>query len=103
VLLLAAPRFADLHLDAFVADSHLIVVRDHAELVGSPGALCSLLPIGGPALGVTTEGLRYPLRRETLAPGSTRGVSNEFLDATASVDLADGVLLAVVPRIGKDA
>jgi hypothetical protein len=41
------------------------------------------------------------LRRETLLPGTTRGVSNEFVSSTASVSLDDGVLLAVVPHSRK--
>ena len=105
VLLLAAPRYATRQVDAFVAGAHVVVVRERVDLRGRPGALCSLLPVGGPATGVLTEGLRYPLVRETLLPGSTRGVSNEFLDHDAAVSLETGVLLAVSPALisGKDA
>ena len=65
--------------------------------------MCSLLPLGGPAVGVLTDGLRFPLRHETLPAGTTRGVSNEFLGTSATVSLDEGVLLAVVPAPGKDA
>ncbi len=51
---------------------------------------------------VAPTGLRFPLHRETLQPGSTRGVSNEFLASTATVSLRGGVLLAVVPNFRKD-
>ena len=37
----------------------------------APGALVSLLPIGAPAHGVTTTGLRWPLADATLSPGDT--------------------------------
>ncbi len=97
VLLLAAPRYARARVDAHVGGSHVTVVHEHADLDGTPGGLCSLVPLGGPAVGVLTDGLRYPLRRETLPPGTTRGVSNEFLEARAAVSLASGVLLAIVP------
>jgi thiamine pyrophosphokinase len=103
VLLLAAPRFAGIRVEARLAGAQLAVVRDHAELHGTTEALCSLLPIGGAAVGVTTDGLRYPLRREMLEPGSTRGVSNVFLGERASVSLETGVLVAVVPSRGKAA
>jgi thiamine pyrophosphokinase len=103
VLLLATPRFAGVDIEARLEGAHVVVVRDHAELSAAPGALCSLLPIGGRASGVVTEGLRYPLRGETLEPGSTRGVSNVFLDRRASVSLDAGVLVAVVPDPRKDA
>jgi len=46
---------------------------------------------------VRTEGLAYPLEGETLQPGSSRGVSNVFVSATARISLERGVLLAVRP------
>jgi thiamine pyrophosphokinase len=100
-LLLAAPAFARLRIRARVGDADVVVVRDAAELRGRAGDLCSLLPLGGPARGVRTERLRYPLHGETLWPGSTRGVSNELLGSSARVTLDDGVLLAVLPNARK--
>jgi len=73
------------------------VVRDESHLDGEPGELVTLLAVHGPAHGVTTDGLLYPLRSETLEPGSTRGVSNEMTGARATVAVADGVVLAVQP------
>jgi thiamine pyrophosphokinase len=99
-LLLASSELAGVDVEARVGDAQVFVVRDEQELHGEAGNLCTLLPIGGPALGVRTEGLRFPLRGETLAPGSTRGVSNEFLGSVARVSLDDGVLLAILPDPG---
>ena len=96
-LLLGAAEFADLELDGWVGDARIAVVRTERILAGSPGSWCSLLPLGGPAHGVTTTGLRYPLQGETLEPGTTRGVSNEFVQSTATVELTAGTLLAVQP------
>jgi thiamine pyrophosphokinase len=96
-LLLASPQLAALEIEARIGDARLFVVRAACELHGVPGDRCSLLPVAGPAVGVRTEGLRFPLRRETLYPGSTRGVSNEFVLDTARVVLDDGTLLAVLP------
>jgi thiamine pyrophosphokinase len=98
MLLLASPRDAHGRVDARVDDTDITVVHERADLTSVPGALCSLLPLGGPAVGVVTDGLRFPLRRETLAPGTTRGVSNELLGAHATVSLDSGVLLAILPR-----
>jgi thiamine pyrophosphokinase len=97
-LVLAAVEHADLDLDALVGTARITVVRAHTELHGRPGDLCSLIPVGGPAHGVHTTGLRYPLHGEDLLPGSTRGISNELLHATATVAVTDGVLLAVQPH-----
>lgn len=57
--------------------------------------LVTLVPIGGPAVGVTTRGLRYPLRDATLEPGSSRGLSNVRTAPRAGVSLRDGRLLVI--------
>lgn len=98
-LLLASPRFAHMRVEAYVGPSRIAVVRDGVTLVGGVGDLVSLLAVGGAAEGVRTTGLRYPLRRERLDVGSTRGVSNVFDDASATVELDGGTLLAVQPGL----
>jgi thiamine pyrophosphokinase len=96
-LLLASSALAGLRVEARLGDARVFVVRGEHELHGDAGDLCTLLPVGGPALGVRTEGLRFPLHGKTLEPGSTRGVSNELLSSVARVSLVDGVLLAILP------
>jgi thiamine pyrophosphokinase len=98
-LVLAHDDYSDLEVDALVGTARLTVVRTRAELRGAPGSFLSLLPLGGLARGIRTEGLRYPLRDEELAPGTTRGVSNQFLTSIATVSLRNGVLLAVQPDV----
>ena len=73
------------------------MIRRERAFTGRPGELVTLLALHGPATGVTTEGLRYPLHEATLMPGSTRGVSNVLDAPTARVVLATGVLLALRP------
>ena len=60
------------------------------------GTIVSLLAIGGPAYGITTEGLRWPLDNATLLPGSTRGVSNVAVAAQITVRVQRGNLAVVV-------
>ncbi len=69
-----------------------------AALSGQPGDLLSLLPVGGDAVGVTTEGLLYPLHNERLLLARARGVSNEFVSAAARVWVRQGSLLIVHTR-----
>jgi thiamine pyrophosphokinase len=95
LLLLGADRFAEIEIDAWIGDTTVSVIRLRRRLSLHAGDLVSLLAVGGPAFGVTTHGLEYPLRHETLWPGSTRGISNVVLDGPIMVELADGVLLAV--------
>jgi len=53
------------------------------------------LPVGGDALGVTTNGLAYPLDDEALLVGRTRGLSNRRTVEIATVVLRSGRLLVV--------
>ena len=99
-LLVASPRYAPLRLRWLVKGAEVSPVHGRLHLHGAPGDLVTLLAVGGPAAGVVTAGLRWPLRGETLASGSTRGVSNEMEGESASVSVAEGVLLAV--RVGRE-
>jgi len=99
-LLVASPRYAPLHLCWLLKGARVMPVHDHLTLTGSPGDLVTLLAVGGPAAGVVTTGLRWPLLGETLEPGSTRGVSNEMEGESASVSVAEGVLLAM--HVGRE-
>lgn len=97
LLVLAADFLADVQVDAQLGAAAVHVIRSERTLLGEPGELISLFAVHGPADGVVTEGLVYPLRGETLAPNSTRGVSNAFAEREARVLLERGVLLAVRP------
>jgi thiamine pyrophosphokinase len=96
-LLLASERYARSQIDAFVGDARIHVLRGERELEGERGELVTLLAVNGPAEGVTTEGLTYPLLGETLEPGSSRGLSNVFAASRAHIAVERGVLLAVRP------
>ncbi len=98
--LLAAPDFADTDMEWRTGNAVVRVVRPHrpATMVGDLGDLVSLIPIGGAAEGVSTDGLRWLLTDATLPPGSTRGISNEMTHTTAAASLRDGVMLAIHER-----
>ena len=96
VLLLTRPELAgrDIRLVAGQQAAWLLTPGTH-PIAGTPGDTLSLIPLGGDALGVTTVGLHYPLRQETLAFGPARGVSNVFEVPQAQVSLDSGLLLAL--------
>jgi thiamine pyrophosphokinase len=73
---------------------------DRRQLTGRPGDLVTLLPVGGDASGVTTEGLNWPLTAATLTMGRSRGLSNEIVVAPASVRVDTGVLLVIETAVG---
>ncbi len=68
------------------------------DLAERPADLVTLLPFDGPATGVTTTGLRWPLADETLPAGSSRGLSNEVLAAPGGpprVEVRGGRLIVI--------
>jgi thiamine pyrophosphokinase len=95
LLLAASPPGQQLQLVR--GRTRLRALCDAGELTidAALGTLVSLLPIGGSAEGVTTAGLRYPLRDEPLELGSSRGLSNEVASKPATVRLRRGTLLVV--------
>lgn len=95
IALLASERFVDVQVDAVDGRRRLTVVRATSPIRLTPGATVSLLPWAGPATGVTTAGLRWPLTDAVLPLGTTRGVSNVVVDVEASVSITAGVLLVV--------
>jgi thiamine pyrophosphokinase len=66
-----------------------------ADLSGRVGDTISLLPFAGDATGITTRGLRYPLRDEPLLAGPARGLSNVRLEPDASLVIRSGRLLVI--------
>ncbi len=104
--LLASPRWKTLHVTAFLGTASVQPVHGGGRvgLSGAVGRVVSIVPVGGHAHGVRTEGLRFPLHDETLDVFATRGVSNEFASDAALVSLTRGVVLVIVPSaiVGTD-
>ncbi|MBX9667690.1 MAG: thiamine diphosphokinase [Candidatus Obscuribacterales bacterium] len=65
-----------------------------ANFTGESGDTLSLIPISNTVTGVTICGARWPLDDATLHWGSSRTISNVFLEKTVSVNLHDGLMLA---------
>ena len=99
--LLADPRFRSQSIAAQLGDGWVSVIHDRHEMQGTEGEVVSLLPMGGAAAGVRTDGLLYPLRDETLEIGSPRGMSNHFAGTTALVELRAGTLLCIRPNVSQ--
>jgi thiamine pyrophosphokinase len=100
VLLLASPAWAPCRITALAGSARLHVVRGAepvTELGAEVGELLTLLAVGGEARGITTSGLLYPLRKEPLAAGTSRGVSNVVESTPVTIELEDGAVLAVFP------
>ncbi len=98
LLVAASDRWSALKVDLVVDRARVHVVRDKVVLEGRVGEPVSLLTLGGPVSGVSTTGLRWPLRGARLEAGLGLGVSNEFDQPEASVTVSTGVVLVILPN-----
>ncbi len=94
------PRLAGIKVEMFWDTAHVQLLHGPGTAVirGRHGETVGLLPIGADAVGITTDGLAWPLKHETIPNYSTRGVSNELVGNTASISLSLGHLLIVRPH-----
>ena len=90
VFLLTRLELATVLLDE---QNECILLRRAHTWNPEPTEIISLIPITESVGGVSTEGLRWPLRGETLTRGDTRGVSNEPDAQRARVEITEGLLL----------
>lgn len=95
LLVLGSPRWADAVIEATVGLDRAWVVREPRRIPVGEGAALSLHAIGGPAVGVRTQGLTYELADETLDPLTARGISNLALSSAPTIGCREGVLLVL--------
>ncbi len=100
--LLSSPDLSSLDIRIDDGQEEAFFSHGSTEWRGRAGDIVSLLPWGMPVHGVRTTGLRWPLRGETLHPDKTRGISNEMLGSSASVNLDSGVLLIIHARVAME-
>jgi thiamine pyrophosphokinase len=74
---------------------HLIHGPASVTIAGKQGSNVGLIAAGGAASGITTTGLKWALANETLAPHSSRGISNQLVEETAVISLQEGSLFVV--------
>jgi len=71
------------------------VVDGAVVLALEAGTRLSVLPVSD-LLGLTIEGVRWPLRERDVVLGSTLTLSNEVSDASAKVSVAKGMAIVLV-------
>lgn len=98
LLILAAQKFSGLCIKLIDGNQEIQLIRAGRQLKlnGVPGDTVSLIPISGDCLGITTQGLEYPLQDGNLAFGYTRGVSNKMTSEKATISLQKGLLICVL-------
>lgn len=81
-------------------NAQMFVIKDHITLFNDGYDRVSLIPVSEKVTGVTTSGLRYPLKDEVLYRADSRGTSNRFNEKTARIGIKDGILLIIKAREG---
>lgn len=89
-------KAADMRAKAVIADDNneIYYVRDSIRLCGEKGEFFSVVPLCQSVL-VSINGAKYPLDRETLEFGTSRGISNEFLGKECEVTVHEGSALII--------
>jgi thiamine pyrophosphokinase len=95
-LLASVPRSITVKLES--GKEEIMLCHDRIQIEGQPGDIISLIAWGTPGKGVTTSGLKYPLKNETLFPEKTRGISNVMLHCKAGVKNTAGSLICIHTR-----
>lgn len=97
---LANPHHAHVAIEAIVGGAHVTVIHGGSSrtipLRGSD--IVGLHAMNGPAVGITTSGMRWNLNDDTLEPWVSRGVSNEMTEQSADITLRTGALIVVQPH-----
>lgn len=76
-------------------DQEIFLLRKPAELSGIPGETISLFPLNKDVEGLTIKGFKYELSNFRLRFGIGLGISNEFMEKTATVSFTKGPLVCV--------
>jgi thiamine pyrophosphokinase len=95
VLLMVSFKKRGLELTLAGKNWEMFLVDGKRKIKGQKGQILSLLPVTPKVTGIKTSGLYYPLRDETLLMGTSRGISNVFIDDEAVVEIKEGMLIAV--------
>lgn len=100
VFLLGMPQLEGKKTKIIASRTEVWLLRggEELEIEGEPGDIVTLLPLGQDAVGITSSGLEWALRDDTLLFGPARGVSNVMTAEKARVSLRTGLMLVFKVR-----
>lgn len=80
-------------------DAYIYLCNNRIKLNGEIGDTLSLIPLTLTVEGITTFGLKYPLKNGMIKIGQSIGVSNEFVNRVAEVEVKSGILIVIKQNI----
>jgi len=90
-LLATKPR----QIEIWDEETSIFLINNSLTLPRENYRTLSLIPLTTEVTGITTRGLIYPLNQETLKIGTSRGISNEFNEETATITVNEGLLFVI--------
>jgi len=100
IFLLTRDDLKDIDVCMQDGQESVFLIRREAHIQTLPGDRISLLPLCAPVTGISTKGLRYPLKEGNLFSQKTRGISNEALTNKVSIIIKSGSLLCIHTHMG---
>ncbi len=95
IILLSYPKLENIDARILTDDSDIFIVRKPVIINGVPGKTITLLSLSPYTYFTGTRGLKYELKEEKLDFSPVRGLSNEFIDKKAKLDIREGTLLVI--------
>ncbi len=75
------------------AKNEVYLISGEFTIKGKPGELLSIVPVTEKVTGLTLSGLEYPLKDAVLTMGSSRGISNVFVEEVVCISLKHGIII----------
>lgn len=93
-------RIKDRGIEVEVIDKNIYITLlkgpEKKEFWGNLGGIISLIPLSDSVEGITLKGLKYTLNNEPLYRNLTRGISNEFIEEKAIIEIKSGTLIVIM-------
>ena len=87
------------NINGKIVDSNniLMLCDSQIQIQSIKNCYCSLIPLTQ-CTGIITNGLKYPLKNESLSSKTSRGISNEFNSNVAKITIKSGLLLVIISK-----
>lgn len=87
------------NINGKIIDSNNIIMLcdSQIQIQSIKNCYCSLIPLTQ-CTGIITDGLKYPLKNESLSSKTSKGISNEFNSDIAKITLKSGLLLVIISK-----
>lgn len=95
IFLLNRPEFSAANLKIVEGNQEIYIITGQVEIKGNPGDVISFIPIFKDVQAKFSSGLKYDLAKYTLSMKGNTGISNEFIETSASVNINNDTLLVV--------